>query len=204
MKNTIYVVAMLLALSFLSCNTEDITLIENISDANFRVTEQSIDFESQRLSYDDPCLSTRLMAGQHYEAGTVTVDTDGVNLIITYRTNPDWSISATHMSIGNCEDQAIPTTGSDNPKIGRFAHGTEHVVGVNQVVYYVDKNAFNDLYCFAAHAVVTGPEGQETAWAEGLDFGGNSWAMYVEARQSDCDVTGTVSDEEEVEVDDTK
>ena len=201
MKNTIYVVAMLLTLSFLSCNTEDITIEENFTDANFRVSEHSIDFDSRRESYDDPCLSTRLMAGQHYEAGSVTVDTDGFDLIITYTTNPDWTIYATHMSIGNCDEQSIPLTRSNNPKIGRFAHSTVHALGVNQVVYSVNADAMNDLYCFAAHAVVIGPNGQETAWAEGLDFGGNSWAMYVEGRQSDCEVTGET---EEVEVEDTK
>ncbi|TYA60200.1 hypothetical protein [Formosa maritima] len=180
----------LLSITVLNCSTEEISNQEINKNPNFRVTESTSNF-SFRESLDEPCTSTRLMAGQNYDAGTVTVDTDGVDLIIRYTTNSDWSINATHLSIGNCGEQTIPTTGAGNPKIGHFEHGTTHATGVNIVEYYINKDALNDLYCFAAHAVVTGPNGEETAWAEGFDFGGNSWAMYVEARQSDCDVSGT-------------
>lgn len=189
MKTIKLLCVVLLSVTFYNCNTEELSTEQINKSPNFRVTESQDGF-SQRESLDDPCTETRLMAGQHYEAGSVTVDTDGIDLIITYATNADWTINATHMSIGNCEEQSFPTTGAGNPKIGHFEHGTSHSNGVNEVVYYINKEALNDLYCFAAHAVVTGPNGEETAWAEGLDFGGNSWAMYVEARQSDCNVTG--------------
>ena len=94
------------------------------------------------------------------------------------------------MSIGNCEDQAIPTTGSGNPKVGKFEHSTSHSEGVNEVIYRINKEAISDVYCFAAHAVVNGPTGEETAWAEGTPFSGENWAMYVEALLSDCDIEG--------------
>ena len=64
---------------------------------------------------------------------------------------------------------------------------------------------FSDLFCFAAHAEVNGPDGEETAWAGGdndgggligrsstypgytvRDFGGRSWATYIEALLSTC------------------
>ena len=113
---------------------------------------------------------------------------DGENLIITYTTNGDWTIDATHLSIGGCDDGSIPTTGSGNPKIGKFEYHSTHSDGVNQVTYTISLDTILDEYCFAAHAEVTGPTGGETAWAEGTEFPGNSWAMFVEANLSDCDI----------------
>lgn len=186
MKKLNLMLTVLLSIILLNCNSEEISNenLETSKDPNFRV--QEFNNTIYRNSLDEPCTYVSLIAAQNYEAGQVTVDTDGEDLIITYATQEDWVIKATHMSIGNCGEQEIPTTGSGNPKIGGFEHGTSHSEGVNEVVYYINKEALNDLYCFAAHAVVIGPNGEETAWAEGIDFGGNSWAMYVEARQSDC------------------
>ncbi len=105
----------------------------------------------------------------------------------------DGAIDLTHLSIGDCE-QSIPTTGSGNPKVGKFEHTEPHSADTNKVIYMIDLEAMiaehdiEDLYCFAAHAEVTGPDSEETAWAEGTGFDGNNWAMYVEALLSECDV----------------
>lgn len=90
------------------------------------------------------------------------------------------------MSIGNCDEQWVPTTGSGNPKIGQFEHSTENSEGVNEVINYISKDALKEEYCFAAYVELNGPNGQETGWAEGTGFDGNNWAMYVEALLSDC------------------
>ncbi len=103
----------------------------------------------------------------------------------------DWTIDLTHLSIGDC-DQSIPTTGSGNPKVGRFEHTEPHTEDTNNVVYMVDLDALiaehelEDVYCFAAHAEVTGPDSEETAWAEGTGFEGNNWAMFVQTSLSEC------------------
>lgn len=186
----------LVTLLMLSCSPEQIEddSLNLTLDPNFRVTEsiiKDVDLYNNRIvipgGENEPCLSTNLIAGQHHIAGTVTVDIDGDDIIITYTTNEDWSIGATHLSIGNCAEQTIPTTGSGNPKVGRFEHSTTHNDGTNQVVYTLDASVLDDNYCFAAHAEVSGPTGGETAWAEGEDFDGNNWAMYVSALLSDCD-----------------
>lgn len=186
-----------------SCSSESITnnnQEELRLNPNFRVSEfVKTGNNMSRASLDEPCMTTNLIAGQNHIAGTVSVDVDGDNLIITYSTNSDWSIDATHLSIGNCAEQTIPTTGSGNPKIGHFEHSTNHSSGVNEVVYMIDKSALDENYCFAAHAEVVGPTGGETAWAEGPEFDGNSWAMYVEALLSDCDVEGEKEGEDEEE-----
>lgn len=200
MKKFTFISSALFLLVFASCSTEGVTEAEAKQDPNFRVTEAIIKNKSiisfGRASLDEPCMTTNLIAGQNYIAGTVTVDTDGENLIIIYATNEDWTIGATHMSIGNCEDQTIPTTGSGNPKVGKFEHSTTHSNGVNEVTYLINLSVANESggFCFAAHAEVTGPTGGETAWAEGTQFDGKSWAMYVEANTSDCDVVDSGSE----------
>lgn len=190
-KIPLITLALIAVLFTTSCENEE-TFVDNNTvtnvDPNFRVTTANGNTANQRMSYDEPCMTTNLIAGQNHIAGTVSVDFDGVDLIITYTTNADWSIQATHLSIGNCADQTIPTTGSGNPKIGHFEHSTNHNPDVDVVTYYIDSAALTENYCFAAHAEVNGPTGGETAWAEGTDFNGNNWAMFVEALLSDCNV----------------
>jgi hypothetical protein len=192
MKKSIFIFSVLCLLLMSSCSTEKV-LEDTIGiDPNFRVAESTINSNSASREVVDACYTTNLIAGQNYIAGVVTVELEGNDLIITYTTNEDWTIDATHMSIGNCEDQEIPTTGSGNPKVGKFEHSSEHSTGVNQVVYMVDWLVAEDgnRYCFAAHAEVTGPTGGETAWAEGIEFDGKSWAMYIDANLSDCTEDG--------------
>jgi len=192
MKKITLQLFVLVTLLILSCSPEQ---IENDSlnltvNPNFRVSENTIKDinEHTRNSEDgEHCLTTNLIAGQHHIAVTVTVDIEEDTMIITYTTNGDWTIGATHLSIGNCDDQTIPTTGGGNPKVGHFEHSSTHSNGTNEVIYVLDISVLENNYCFAAHAEVSGPTGGETAWAEGEDFDGNNWAMYVDALLSDCE-----------------
>ena len=129
---------------------------------------------------------THLIAGQHHTAGSVTIDVEGDNLIITYTTNEDWTIGTTHLSIGICDEDWIPMTGSGNPQIGQFEYTEPFSVEPHEVVYIIPISEIGDNYCFAAHAEVEGPTGGETAWAEGTEFSGNSWAMFEEFLLSEC------------------
>ncbi|TJY38148.1 hypothetical protein [Pontimicrobium aquaticum] len=189
MKKPILLILMLSLFVLSGCDTElisneELTLAD---DPNFTVTEDIVTNENQNSTDNEVCLTTNLIAGQHHVAGTVSVKNDGENLIITYITNGDWTIEATHLSIGGCDDGSIPTTESGNPKIGHFEYHSTHSDGVNVVTYTISLDAILDEFCFAAHAEVQGPTGGETAWAEGTEFPGNSWAMYVEASLLDCD-----------------
>ena len=188
--------AAMVAVLFFTCS-EDILQDEKSVDPNFRVFEYSgkggDSFSGNKIIEGEvPCYEQDLIAGQYYVAGSVKVSRTETDIMITYDTShTDWSISATHMSIGDC-DLTIPTTGSGNPKVGRFDHSSDHSVDVNEVVYAISLDVISEIalgelyYCFAAHAVVVGPDGEETAWAQGLDFDGNSWAMYVQAALEDC------------------
>lgn len=158
----------------------------------FGCTDNQINDEEEGVitatTSDEPCFTTTLIAGQHYEAGIVTVDIDGDNLIITYSSNGDWVIGTTHLSIGNCDEEWVPLTGSGNPQIGQFEYTEPFSITPYEVVYIIPLEGLDDNYCFAAHAEVKGPEGNdETAWAEGAEFDGRSWAMFVETTLSECE-----------------
>ena len=196
MKKVNLLISAFTCLLLFNCETESFETTAQTGDPNFRVYEHTNKDGSSaaRASYDEPCTVVNLIAGQNHIAGTVSIDSDGQNLILIYTTNADWTIDLTHMSIGDCNEQWVPTTGSGNPKVGHFEHTEPHSTGTNEVIYLISLDALTENYCFAAHAEVQGPTGGETAWAEGVEFDGNSWAMYVEALLSDCDIDGQAND----------
>jgi len=165
------------------CTVEEETVIEETSV--FKVTEGISNQLSGKFSYTEYCSQTDLIAGQHYNVGTVTTKIEEPNLIITYTTINGWTLDETHLTIGGCDTGIFA---GDRIKIGQFEHSENHSEGVTEVSYSIDLNYVDDIYCFAAHASVISSEGtQETAWGEGTEFGGkNGWKMYVEGNLEDC------------------
>ncbi len=192
MNKNIFLITICLISTLLSCNVESVSneLTATSKKANDK-NKDVISVEGDDISNKDSnehCKTVNLIAGQNHLAGVVTIDIEGDNLIITYQTNSDWTIDATHLHVTNCEDDNFPLTKSNNPKIGAFEYSSTHEDGVTEVTYIFDMNEINvgDELCFAAHAEVSGLS-EETAWAEGEDFGGKSWAMFVKVDLTDCD-----------------
>ncbi len=174
---------MIFASMFFGCEKEA-EILEN-ENGQYTVSEAIIDSTNSSNSDQDSCYTIDLIAAQHFVAGNVSVDNDGENLVITFTTNDDWTINATHLYIGACED--IPLTGSGNPKIGNFEYHSNHSDGTNQVVYTISLEDIPEVYCLAAHAEVISSSGVgETAWGAGDDFSGNSWAMFIEDSLTNC------------------
>lgn len=173
----------------LGCTQQDISKDDQLSEKRRDIEISPIDNVSEP-NPGDHCVYTHLIAGQHYVAGSVTVDLVGENLIITFSTNGDWTLGTTHLSIGNCDEDWAPLNGGGNPQIGQFEYTEPTSYSSNEVVYVIPVAGLNDNYCFAAHAEVDGPSGGETAWAEGAQFSGRSWAMFVESFLSDCPTDG--------------
>ena len=166
-----------LLFTFFNCNTEEL-----ISD------QEQFQFSSERINEIEPCIVTNLIAGQNIVVGTVSVYHDPTHIIIRYETFEEWRIEATHLSVGNDGENSFPTTGSGNPKIGKFEYSSDHKLLVNSFDYFISKDELEEIYYFAAHAVVENIDGgKETAWGEGENFSGSNWSMYVEARLSACD-----------------
>lgn len=167
-----------------------IIICVTLSCTEEKFIDDQLDNNSIQTDVDKHCVETNLIAGQNYVAGTVTVDIEGDNLIITYTSNGDWIIGTTHLSIGNCDEDWAPLTGSGNPQVGQFEYTEPFSSGPYEVVYVISLEGLDDNYCFAAHAEVEGPTGGETAWAEGSQFDGRGWAMFVESSLLECEESG--------------
>lgn len=196
MRNFYSFAVILFSIMITSCSVDNTNETQSITETeNLNALLDRSSFGEEDEEEEESCLTVNLIAGQNHLAGTVTVDIIEGNFVITYTTNEDWLIYATHLSINNCEDDDFPTTRSGNPKVGRFEYSTDNDSGVTEVVYTIDASDFEDRFCFAAHAEVTGPTGGESAWAEGEGFPGRNWAMYVEGSLLDCDTEDPDDDE---------
>lgn len=125
-----------------------------------------------------------LIAGQQYTAGTVSVYNDATTLYVTYTTTGGWSISELHLYVGDCA--LIPTNGPGNPVPGRFPLSYTGR-GVTTYTFSVPLSSVGNCFCVAAHAVVSGPAGTQTAWGAGTRFvqKGN-WGTYFNACKQTC------------------
>ncbi|WP_179021594.1 hypothetical protein [Winogradskyella forsetii] len=210
MKVKLYLLSLMCLSVLFNCSTEQIS--DDIDEENyFRVTEYR-NYDNSNLSRSSEqiefCYSVNLMAGRNIYLGALGVTKTETDLIVTYATIPGWTIDETHINVGDCSEGWAPTTGSGNPKIGKFDHKEPHSTEVNRVVYHINLDAIpddSDLYCLAAHAVVLGPNGEETAWAGGsndgggsigrsntnngytvMEFPGRSWATFIQSYLSSC------------------
>jgi len=130
------------------------------------------------------CTQVDLIAGQNYDSGNVEVAIEGENLLVTYTMEGDWLLKATHLYVGDCSER--PANNPGNPLIGQFPLAETHPAGTTTFTYSISIATLPDCLCIAAHAEVSGPSGNETAWANGLPYGGSSWAMYFEYCISQC------------------
>jgi hypothetical protein len=133
-------------------------------------------------------METTLIAGQNIPVGSVTIENDEQYLYVTYQTDGDWLITETHLDVAT-HPEDLKQTPKGNAIPGRFAYKTDHSPGVSTVIHAIDLSAWpsaSQLYV-AAHSVVVSASGSETAWAEGLDFPGSDWAMYVAYEVQSCD-----------------
>jgi hypothetical protein len=133
------------------------------------------------------------MAGQHSDAGDITVASDGTYLFVMYTTADGWKLTETHLAVGATVAD-IPQTKSGSPKNGQFAYSSTHN-GVTTYVYAVPLASVGatagSTVTIAAHAVVTQDgttttKRTETAWGEGTQFEGKNWAMYFEYTIPTC------------------
>lgn len=142
---------------------------------------------SGSFAMEEACAPTvvSLMAGQHHNAGTVTVTNDYTYVYVTYSTTGDWVLSQTHLYVGDCS--LIPVNNAGNPRIGHFPYSGSHA-NLKNYTYRIPLSALpNGCGCIAAHAVVKklNASGQvittETAWGSGTPITpGGSWAMKFE------------------------
>ncbi len=173
-KITILLIAII---SFTGCSKDS---IEQPNEEELIIPETTS--STERREEPDPSgdpIVTDLIAGQNEIIGTVTIESNGTFTTVTYNTINGWEIDATHLYVGACEDR--PANNPGNPLIGHFPYADTHANGTTDFTYTLDSAEVGCSGCVAAHAEVSNASGgSETAWADGLPYGGNSWAMYFE------------------------
>jgi len=183
MKKT-YTLILLTCLTILSCSTDnEIITVQKDSRTTLEGTRQfNRDANNCYTEID-------LIAGQHYTAGIVSYQILNNDLVVTYTTTSGWEINATHLYVGECD--AIPTNRRGNPKVGHFPYQSTEPAGTTEVVWVIPLSEIPECDgCIAAHAEVSLDTGngtqQETAWANGEQFPGNNWAMFLSYCLTDC------------------
>jgi len=173
------------ALLFVGCQREDISPNQNNSISAVPATGSS------STSVSSPCEQEfELMAGQHINAGNITVTNDDDFIYVTYNTENGWVLNETHLYVG--DPSGIPTNGAGNPTIGLFPYNDAHNGATSYTLTIpIDPNL--ECYAVAAHASVSLIDGNgnvvqsETAWSNGDQINnGGSWAMYSEYCLTDC------------------
>jgi hypothetical protein len=139
-----------------------------------------------------------LIAGQTIVAGNVSIVNDGVNLEVTIETQNGWSLTESHVDMGDLID-GFPLTKKGNPKVGHFDFQESHALVTTEFTYVIpladlgiDPLNAPETFPIAVHAVVVQVEAgeivaEETAWKDGDRFveKGN-WALVSEFTTENC------------------
>ncbi len=191
LKNRIWTTLAFTTMSFLtiSCSQDDESINQELQTEkdSYTVSDFTVSLENKEAE-EQACFTRDLIAEQHEVVGQVSINiNDDGSWTLTYQTIDGWSLSETHLDLSkDCTMSSFPVTKSGNPQVGKFDYAANHEGGVNKVEYTIYQDQFSWNFCFAAHAVVDGPQGSETAWAKGESFGGKNWAMYVQANLIGC------------------
>ena len=170
-------------LSLTSCNKESLRSKKRGSRNITTTTNPTVSFD-EYYSGACPTSTTPLIAGQHINAGNVTVSNDDAYIYVTYNTENGYVLRETHLFVGGCE--AIPVTNAGNPSPGQFPYKNSHN-DCTTFTYRVPISAIpaGSCGCVAAHAALVkyGANGQvidsQTGWGSGtlINPNGGSWGM---------------------------
>ncbi|MBR9700751.1 hypothetical protein GOV11_02700 [Candidatus Woesearchaeota archaeon] len=146
-----------------------LTDITDSNDFNVNHITDAYDVDGVEAIYpSEPCDTCEetvypLFAGQDIDVGTLTVDEDGDNLVITYSTTGDWVMTETHLDV-QCSTEEIPRTvkrGKKNapdtyggPIPGHFKYVAYHDPAVTEWTETLERPDCDGNLIIAAHAVV--------------------------------------------------
>jgi hypothetical protein len=126
---------------------------------------------------------TNLIAGQHHDAGTVSLTNDDANVYVEIETEDGWTVGAYHVYVGF---GPVPTNRAGAPVPGAFPYaGTlpEGTTSATVTIPLADfEGACGDELLVAVHAEVSrtvdGITQSETAWGDGPFGFKRQWATY--------------------------
>lgn len=186
MKTTIFSFAVLMT-TLVSCQKESVS--KKITDETNTTTSAKLSNIKARgyCSNGCPIQEIAFIAGQHIDAGTITVYNDADYIYVTYNTANGYVLTQTHLYVGNCE--AIPVNKKGNPVPGLFPYKNTHN-NITSFTYQVPISAIgmNNCGCVAAHAAVVKLDSNgnvidsQTAWGAGTSItpGNGSWGTKFE------------------------
>lgn len=115
-------------------------------------------------------------AAQNIDVGTVYINQRFSAVTIEIVMREGWKIAESHIHAEfNWTD--IPMNDAGNPMIGHFNYQTTHIPLADHYCLTLNED-FHGSFYIAIHADVYN-RWQESAWAEGQPFPGNSWATYI-------------------------
>jgi hypothetical protein len=166
-----------------SCEKNNETLLQNSNTASTQ-NNQSTTLAGRVEEDQCPQTSTQLIAGQHFNSGSVTVTNDANSIYVTYNTANGYLLKQTHLFAGNCN--AVPTNNQGNPVPGQFPYKAVHI-NLTNYTYQIPIASIpaGSCACIAAHAVVVKLNNagqvieQQTAWGNGVRINpnGGNWGM---------------------------
>ncbi|MDN3654251.1 hypothetical protein QWZ08_01360 [Ferruginibacter paludis] len=122
-----------------------------------------------------PATTVSLIAGQHIDAGTISVSNDNDFIYVTYTTANGYLLTQTHLYVGDCE--GIPVNKKGNPVPGQFPYkGTQNYTTTFTCKVPVTAIGLGQCGCIAAHAVVVKLDAAgrvtdaQTAWGAGSEI----------------------------------
>lgn len=118
-----------------------------------------------------------LWAAETIDVGTVSITKKSGIVTVKYETIDGWALKKTHIH-AEYDWQDIPQTSNGNPILGQFQYVDDHDPVVTNFSRTLDEDYFGCFY-IAVHAEIENGTDQEQAWAEGIDFPGDQWAMYI-------------------------
>ena len=156
-----------IAFAFSSCSKTESEISDN--------PEQQQDVTNKNMGWST--VSYTLCAAETIEVGTVNIIKKSGSVTVKYETTGGWEIESTHIH-AEYDWQDIPQTPNGNPILGQFQYADVHDPAVTFFARTLYEDYFGSFY-IAVHAEVINGTTQEQAWAEGIAFPGNQWAMYI-------------------------
>lgn len=191
-KAQLWAVILIAAVAFTACDNN----LSGISDIDTSVNMKSskISASAQNSVIAEMCGDasvTTLWAGQHHDAGTLTVSNNGENLYVTFDTSGDWLLKKTHMNVSTSLS-GVPANRQGVPVPGHFAYSEshDHISSYTYVISLDDLNG--ELFTVAAHAEVVKLDEYgtvirgETAWGGDQRGPSNRWWFYSVYEVQEC------------------
>lgn len=118
-------------------------------------------------------LCVELVAEKLVLVGRVCVTEQGDSLLITYRTDGDWSLRETHVAVAGSRN-GFPLAGGRQPILGQFGYTGTHAPGTKEVAYSVALGSLpievGPEVFLSVHATVVSGAEERGAWAQGAPF----------------------------------